>query len=91
MTIVNDADNVIVGSEDIDKIMLGSDQVWINGYIETPTLTVEGAPDNVPEEPLLTGSSFSVGGAATTDTHTQTDWEVLDSGDSVVWSETSTP
>ena len=57
-----------------------------NVFINTPTLTVEGTPTDVPEDPTLTTSAFSVANAGT-DTHVSTDWEVIRDSDSVVvWS-----
>jgi len=53
-----------------------------NIYIETPTLTVEGTPSDVLLNPLLTGSSFNVING--TDTHLNTDWQVVRNSDSVV-------
>ena len=54
-------------------------------FINTPTLTVDGTPTEVPEEPILTTSAFSVFDG--TDTHASTDWEVIRDSDSVVvWS-----
>ena len=52
-------------------------------YIETPTLTVEGAPNDVREAPLLTGSAFNVvSDTGETDTHTSSHWTItkLDTG-----------
>ncbi|XPV75107.1 MAG: phage tail protein [Desulfovibrio sp.] len=54
--------------------------------IETPTLTVPGAPDAVQETPTLSGSSYVINDPA--GTHTSTDWEVLKDGVSV-WSSTA--
>ena len=57
-------------------------------HIAQPVLTVNGAPDNVPETPVLTGSAFTVlpQGRAT-DTHVSTDWVVYDdTGEREVWS-----
>jgi len=55
-----------------------------NIYIQTPTLTVTGAPTDVSETPTLTTSAFSVYNG--TDTHASTDWQVIKTSDSsVVW------
>ena len=55
-----------------------------NTYITTPTLTVEGSPNNVTLTPLLSGSAFNVYNGV--DTHISTDWQVLKASDSsVVW------
>ena len=54
-------------------------------YIETPTVSVTGSPDDVGETPTISTSDFSVYNGS--DTHTSTDWEVrLSSDDSLVWS-----
>lgn len=53
-----------------------------NVYIETPTITVEDSPSDVPESPLLTGSTFIVFGGS--DTHNSTDWQVYE-GATLVW------
>src|SRR5690606_14065802 len=52
-------------------------------HINTPTITVEGTPNDVPETPVLTGSAFSVFNGS--DTHVSTDWAIEDDG-VVVWS-----
>lgn len=50
-----------------------------------PTLTVQGAPDAVPETPTLTASAFE--SAPSGDTHASTDWRVRRVSDGVVvWS-----
>ena len=55
-----------------------------NTFVATPTLTVEGSPNNVTLTPLLTGSAFNVYNGV--DTHISTDWQVLKASDSsVVW------
>jgi len=51
--------------------------------IDTPTLTVTGSPDAVPETPTLTTSAFSVSNGS--DTHQDTDWQILDGTSAVVW------
>ena len=59
-------------------------------YILKPTLTVTGAPTNIPENPTLTLTPFEVftaGDSGEGDTHKATDWLVLDaSTDATVWS-----
>lgn len=57
-------------------------------YVETPTLTVEGEPFEVPQTPLLEGSAFSLFSTqGETDTHELSDWEIrLSSNDSLIWS-----
>lgn len=54
-----------------------------NAYINEPVLTVEGAPNNIGEKPVLTSSAFSVYNG--TDIHTSTDWVIEQSG-TEVWS-----
>lgn len=50
-----------------------------------PTLTVQGAPDAVPETPTLTASAFE--SAPSGDTHASTDWRVKRVSDgAIVWS-----
>jgi hypothetical protein len=51
--------------------------------IDTPTLTVTGSPDSVPETPTMTTSAFSVSNGS--DTHQDTDWQILDGTSAVVW------
>ena len=51
--------------------------------IAQPTLTVEGSPSSVPETPQLSTSAFSVVGGS--DTHLNTDWQILDDQLNVVW------
>jgi len=51
--------------------------------IAQPTLTVEGSPTSVPETPTLSTSAFSVIGGS--DTHLNTDWQILDDQLNVVW------
>ena len=60
--------------------------VW--PYVLTPTLTVEGSPSDVPEDPLLEGSAFSIK-SNSSDFHESTEWEVVRTSDNVVvWNET---
>lgn len=54
-----------------------------NIFVETPTITVEGAPNSIGDKPVLTTSAFSV--FSGTDTHKSTDWIIEQSG-TVVWS-----
>lgn len=51
--------------------------------IARPTLTVDGAPDDVGETPLLETSAFSVIGGS--DTHLNTDWQVMGDQLEVKW------
>lgn len=56
-----------------------------DAFVDTPTLTVEGSPGDVPETPELETSAFSVTNGS--DTHEATDWEVRMTADnSLVWS-----
>jgi len=50
-----------------------------NIYVETPTLTIEGSPSNVPKTPLVTTSGFNVING--TDTHVSTDWRITRTSD----------
>lgn len=53
--------------------------------VVNPTITVTGAPNEVPEKPTLTGSPFAVNQGS--DTHELTDWRIKRQSDSVViWS-----
>jgi hypothetical protein len=53
-----------------------------NDSIKTPTLTVIGSPNDVPETPPLQTSAFDYIGIFN---HLNTDWQVLDESSSVVW------
>ena len=56
-------------------------------YVEQPTLTVEGSPSDVPETPLLEGSTFNVINGS--DTHVSTEWRIRrTSDDTVIWTAT---
>ena len=50
--------------------------------VNTPTITVQGAPDNIKETPILIGSPF----AGTNVTHQSTDWIITDTGGTEIWS-----
>ena len=55
-----------------------------NTFVETPTITVEGTPNDVPKNPTISGSAFNVYNGV--DTLISTDWQVLKASDSsVVW------
>ena len=54
----------------------------LNIYVENPTITVEGTPDEVPKNPTISGSAFSVMNG--TDTHEATDYQVVRVSDGVV-------
>ena len=54
----------------------------LNIYVENPTITVEGTPDEVPKNPTISGSAFSVMNG--TDTHESTDYQVVRVSDGVV-------
>ena len=50
--------------------------------VNTPTITVQGAPSNVKETPVLTGTAFG----GTNVTHKSTDWKILKADDNTeVW------
>jgi len=53
-----------------------------NTFVEEPTVSVSGAPDNITRQPTLSTSAFSVFNG--TDTHASTDWEVVETGTSTV-------
>lgn len=54
----------------------------LNIYVENPTITVEGTIDEVPKNPTISGSAFSVMNG--TDTHEATDYQVIRVSDGVV-------
>ena len=54
----------------------------LNVYVENPTITVEGTIDEVPKNPTISGSVFSVMNG--TDTHEATDYQVVRVSDGVV-------
>ena len=54
----------------------------LNIYVENPTITVEGTQDEVPKNPTISGSAFSV--MNSTDTHESTDYQVIRVSDGVV-------
>lgn len=54
----------------------------LNIYVDNPTLTVEGTPNDVPKNPTISGSAFSVMNG--TDTHESTDYQVVRVSDGVV-------
>jgi len=70
----------------LSSVSLGSQGTTVLNFpsVLTPTLTVQGAPLAVPENPLLTGSAFATLG--TTETHLSSDWVVTDSLGVTVWS-----
>ena len=51
--------------------------------VAKPTLTVEGSPSSVPKNPTLSTTAFIVIGDS--DTHLNSDWQVLDDQLTVVW------
>ena len=51
-------------------------------YVENPTITVGGTPNEVPKNPTISGSAFSVMNG--TDTHESTDYQVVRVSDGVV-------
>ena len=54
----------------------------LNIYVENPTITVEGTIEEVPKNPTISGSIFSVMNG--TDTHESTDYQVVRISDGVV-------
>lgn len=66
--------------------MLANSFVTGDISISTPTVSVSGAPSNVPESPTISTSAFATIPAGE-DTHLSTDWEVRKSSDNtLVWS-----
>jgi hypothetical protein len=53
----------------------------INVFVDEPTVSVEDGPSDVPENPTISTSAFSVTNGS--DTHESTDWEVIRTSDSV--------
>jgi hypothetical protein len=53
-----------------------------NIFVETPTITVDGAPSDIPKNPTISGSAFSVYNG--TDTHESTDYQFVRVSDGVV-------
>lgn len=66
--------------------MLANSFVTGDISISTPTVSVSGAPNDVPESPTISTSAFATIPAGE-DTHLSTDWEVRKSSDNtLVWS-----
>lgn len=66
--------------------MLANSFVTGDVSISTPTVSVSGAPSDVPESPTISTSAFATIPAGE-DTHLSTDWEVRKSSDNtLVWS-----
>lgn len=66
--------------------MLANSFVTGDISISTPTVSVSGAPSDVPESPTISTSAFATIPAGE-DTHLSTDWEVRKSNDNtLVWS-----
>jgi len=74
---IRDVSNDGVVSEFSDEVTFTT----ANIFVDEPTVSVEGGPSDVPENPVISTSSFSVTGD--TDTHESTDWEVIRTSDSV--------
>lgn len=53
----------------------------VNIFVDEPTVSVEDGPSDVPENPTISTSAFSVTNGS--DTHESTDWEVIRTSDSV--------
>jgi len=62
----------------------GVSGVTLTPFIQTPTISVEGSPTSVPENPVLLGAAFSITGI--NETHLSTDWSVKNASGVVVWS-----
>ncbi|MCT7513667.1 hypothetical protein [Aliarcobacter cryaerophilus] len=54
----------------------------LNIYVENPTITVDGTPNDVPKNPTISGSAFSVMNGS--DTHESTDYQAVRASDGVV-------
>jgi hypothetical protein len=65
-----------------NSIIAGTKEIIIN----TPTITIEGSPTEVPQMPTLTGSAFALN--EQTDTHVSSDWQVW-TGGNMIWSSTA--
>lgn len=65
----------------LETIVTGT--VINENVIMSPSLSIEGKPNNVPSGPTLTASNYENTNPA--DGHYTTDWEILDTGDNVVW------
>jgi len=76
---IRDVSNDGVVSEFSDEVTFTTG----DAFVAEPTVSVEGSPSNVPENPQINTSSFFVEGGET-DTHQSTDWEVIRTSDSVV-------
>ncbi len=63
------------------------DSGWVipEPFVQTPTLTVEGYPNDVPDYPTLTGSSFRIFNAKGEADHDMSDWICLRDG-TEIWS-----
>ena len=87
-SIVNPQSGTVVFDTDYDKHFVYNGLAWeqsqsaLEVLIATPTITVEGSPSSVPEDPLLTGSAFTL--TQGSDTHLSTDWEVRRTSDNVL-------
>lgn len=73
-------EGMIVYDTDFNKAFLYNGTNWeaVVAFdaviIATPTITVEGAPNEVPEDPTITTSAFNV--TQGSDSHLSTDWEI---------------
>ena len=55
-------------------------------YVQTPSVSVEGNGDNVPEDPYFNTSAFNlITTVGDKDTHVSTSWVVVDTDSIVVW------
>jgi hypothetical protein len=71
---------MIVYDTDVSKAFVYNGTSWVNIVsatpvgIATPTVTVEGSPSSVPEDPTITTSAFAL--TSGSDNHYATDWEI---------------
>jgi hypothetical protein len=78
--IVSPDEGMIVYDTDFDRVFLYEDNNWRSiisldpVVITTPTVTVEGSPSSVPEDPTINTSAFAL--TVGSGTHLSTDWEV---------------
>jgi hypothetical protein len=84
----------LVFDTNINKLFIYNGTVWektlstdigADTIVATPTITVEGSPSSVLEDPTITTSAFTL--TQGSDTHLSTDWEILrTSNNEVVYS-----
>ena len=80
LSISDPSNGMVVFDTDRGKFFLYNGSNWEQiiskdeVLIETPTITVEGAPSDVPENPTISTSAFTV--TIVADSHESTDWEI---------------